>query len=85
MEIFHHLSEQQTGIYSLINQPTRLVSLQIIPDPESVYPQTGAYRLPQRHACSFLRKEPWTMCEPDEKRLYDIVFSSLIIILVLSG
>lgn len=86
-EIFSTISpEQQTGIYSLINQADQAcIRFKIIPDLNQFIRKPVHIDYLNDMPVLSLRKEPLDdVANRMKKRLYDIAFSSLIIILVLS-
>jgi putative colanic acid biosynthesis UDP-glucose lipid carrier transferase len=86
-EIFSTISpEQQTGIYSLINQADQAcIRFRIIPDLNQFIRKPVHIDYLNDMPVLSLRKEPLDdVANRMKKRMYDIVFSSLVIILVLS-
>ena len=86
-EIFSTISpEQQTGIYSLINEADQAcIRFRIIPDLSQFIRKPVHIDYLNDMPVLSLRKEPLDdVANRMKKRLYDIIFSSLIIVLILS-
>jgi putative colanic acid biosynthesis UDP-glucose lipid carrier transferase len=86
-EIFSTISpEQQTSIYSLINQADQAcIRFRIIPDLSQFIRKPVHIDYLNDMPVLSLRKEPLDdVANRMKKRLYDIIFSSLIIVLILS-